>query len=425
MFLLTILGTIMVLVSGVMASCVLGFLCNCVKKQKGICKSSANKCLESTATGKNILHTPQQFAVKKIMEPVQPRTWLTSPKIYSPKPMLTVPESVGCRDYTLERIDECQPARGERASFSSFTAESSEDLFVIPQTGANVAGSLSDDGASEISEDWIQDVRLHYGMRYNRYKSELYLTIIEAENINTVENMSLSDSFVVAALVTKLGQAKAETSIQTKTLHPVWQETLTFPAEEEHMQEGTLTLAVYTCDKYSRQNCLGETQLKLSDVGLEERTDSWICLTFPSKDSVALLGEILLSINYLPAASRLIVVVMKAQHLNTDKLKDLIDLSIKLTLTHESLKLKKKHSRHARHKINPVWNEMIMFEVPYEMLCKSSLELELFNQDCTGQSHLLGKCNLGLNYSDLELSHWQEMLTKPRKQIAMWHKLHA
>lgn len=101
--------------------------------------------------------------------------------------------------------------------------------------------------------------------------------------------MSLSDSFVVAALITKHGRAKAETSIQTKTLHPVWQETLTFPAVEEHMQEGTLTLAVYTCDKYSRRNCLGESQLKLSDLGLEERTDSWICLAFPSKVSVFLL----------------------------------------------------------------------------------------------------------------------------------------
>lgn len=396
-----------------------------MRKQNGICKRSANKSLESPAKEKNILHTPQQFTVKKIMQPVQPRTWLTSPKIYGPKPMPTLPEFVSCRDYTLERMDESQSARGERTSFSSFTADSSEDLFVISKTGANVAVSLSDGGESDISEDWIQDVRLHYGMRYNRYKSELYLTIIEAENIHTVENMSLSDSFVVAALITKHGRAKAETSIQTKTLHPVWQETLTFPAVEEHMQEGTLTLAVYTCDKYSRRNCLGETQLKLSDLGLEEKTDSWICLAFPSKDLVAMLGEILLSINYLPAASRLIVVVMKAQHLNTEKLKDLIDLSIKLTLMHQSVKLKRKHTRHARRKINPVWNEMIMFEVPYEMLCKSSLELELLNHDCMGQNHLLGKCNLGMNYSDLELSHWQEMLTKPRKPIAMWHKLHA
>ncbi|XP_078404978.1 synaptotagmin-13 isoform X2 [Cetorhinus maximus] len=242
---------------------------------------------------------------------------------------------------------------------------------------------------------------------------------------DTVENMNYCDTYVVGTLVTKLGKAEAETSNQTKTLYPVWQETVVLPISEEHVEEGTLTLAVYSCDKYSRQNCLGEAQLNLSDVVVDVRTNSWINLKAPEKDSVTSPGEILLSINYLPAANRLSVVVMKARHLNLDKLKDLIDISVKLTLLHQSLKLKKKHTRHVKHKINPVWNEMIMFEVPYELLSKSCLELEMLNKDWTGQNHLLGKCSLGLNSNDLELSHWQEMLNKPRKQIAMWHKLHA
>ncbi|XP_051885181.1 synaptotagmin-13 [Pristis pectinata] len=422
MLLLTVLGATLGVAFGVAATCALAFLCRRLKKLRRLFKIPENKCLESTAKERNILHTAQQFRVKKTMEPVQPRNWLTSPKIYGPKPVITLLEFINCTDYTLERMDERLSARGEEANISSLMVDSSEDLFVISKSAPTDAVSLSDDAESEISEDWKEDVKLHYGIHYNRYKSELYLTIIEAQNINMVENMNHPDSYVVAALITKLGKAKAETSIQTKTLHPIWQDTLTFPVLEEHVQEGTLTLAVYSCDKYSRQDCVGEAQLKLSSLAVGERTDSWISLTAPVKDSSH--GEILLSISYLPAANRLIVVVMKAQHLNTDKLKDPLDVSIKLTLMHQSLKLKRKHTRHVKHKINPVWNEMIMFECPYEMLCKSSLELELLNQDCTGQNHLLGKCSLGMNYSDSELNHWQEMLTKPRKQIAMWHKLH-
>ncbi|XP_069751898.1 synaptotagmin-13 isoform X2 [Narcine bancroftii] len=356
------------------------------------------------------------------MEPVQPRTWLTLPKIYGPKQMITSPEFINYTDYSLEMTVDRLPTGMEGANISTSMVDSTEDLFVISRSAAIDTASLSD-VESEISEGWMEDVKLHFGMQFNHHKLELYLTIIEAQNINRVEGMTYSDSYVVAVLMTNLGKAKAETSIQTNTLHPIWQQTLTFPLLENHKQEGTLMLAIYCCDKFSRQDCVGEAQLKLSDVAMEERTDSWISLTAPEK--VTSHGEILLSINYLPAANRLVVVIVKAQHLNTDKLKDLIDLSIKLTLMHQSLKLKRKHTRHVKHKINPVWNEMIMFEVPYEMLCKSSLELELLNQDCTGQNHLLGKCNLGMNCSDLELSHWEEMLTKPRKQIAMWHKLHA
>ncbi|XP_067902923.1 synaptotagmin-13 isoform X2 [Heterodontus francisci] len=359
----------------------------------------------------NIVHTALQFRVKKTMEPVQPRTRLTSPKIYGPKPMVTSPEFINFTDYKLGMTDEPLSAERKEADVSSLMMDSFEELFVISRNAAFDAISLSDDLETEISEDWMEAVKLHYAMKHNHHKSEFHLTIIEAQNIVTVENMNYCNTYVVGTLITKLGKTKAETSIQTKTLHPVWQETLIFPVSEEYVQNGTLTLAVYSCDMYSRHNCVGEAQLNLSDVVVD--------------DSVKSPGEILFSINYLPAANRLIVVVMKARCLNSEKLKDLIDVSVKLTLMHQSLKLKKKHTRRVKHKINPIWNEMIMFEVPYDLLCKSSLELEMLNQDCSGQHHLLGKCSLGLNSTDLELSHWQEMLNKPKKQIAMWHKLHA
>ncbi|XP_041052966.1 synaptotagmin-13 isoform X2 [Carcharodon carcharias] len=366
-----------------------------------------------------------EFRVKKTTKPVQPRTRLTSPKIYGPDPVATSPEFINYTDYAVGSTNEPLSASSLLADKPSLMMDSSEELFVVSKNAAVDAVPLSYDLENEISEDWMATVKLHYAMKYNYQKSELHLTIIKAQYADTVENMNYCDIYVVGTLVTKLGKTEAETSNQTKTLYPVWQETVVLPISEEHVEEGTLTLAVYSCDKYSRQNCLGEGQLNLSDVFVDVRTNSWINLKAPKKDSVTSPGEILLSINYLPAANRLIIVVMKARHLNLDKLKDLIDISVKLTLLHQSLKLKKKHTRHVKHKINPVWNEMIMFEVPYELLSKSCLELEMLNKDWTGQNHLLGKCSLGLNSNNLELSHWQEMLNKPRKQIAMWHKLHA
>ncbi|KAJ7985779.1 hypothetical protein DPEC_G00344010 [Dallia pectoralis] len=115
---------------------------------------------------------------------------------------------------------------------------------------------------------------------------------------------------------------------------------------------------------------------------------------------------------------------MKARGLQLDKLNDSIDLSVKLTLKHQDTKLKKKQTRRIKHKMNPVWNEMMMLEVPRELLSKSSLDLEVLNQANPGELEPLGRCHLGLDSSNVGLQHWQQMLDNPRKQTAMWHALY-
>ncbi|KAI1895933.1 hypothetical protein AGOR_G00111870 [Albula goreensis] len=163
-------------------------------------------------------------------------------------------------------------------------------------------------------------------------------------------------------------------------------------------------------------------RFKLADVGMMSDADCWVDLQLPKKDVSLSAGEILLSISYLPAANRLGVVVMKARGLQSDKLKDTIDLSVKLALKHQSTKLKKKQTRRVKHKMNPVWNEMMMLEVPRELLAKSSLELEVLNQaGAGGDMDSMGRCQLGLQAAGMGLQHWKQMLDNPRKQIAMWH----
>lgn len=149
-------------------------------------------------------------------------------------------------------------------------------------------------------------------------------------------------------------------------------------------------------------------------------------LPFCVQEPSAGAGEVLLSISYLPAANRLLVVLIKAKNLHSNQSKELLgkDVSVKVTLKHQAQKLKKKQTKRAKHKINPVWNEMIMFELPDDLLRASSVELEVLGQGEEGPSCELGHCSLGLHASGSERSHWEEMLKNPRRQIAMWHQLH-
>nr|XP_009510051.1 PREDICTED: synaptotagmin-13 [Phalacrocorax carbo] len=231
---------------------------------------------------------------------------------------------------------------------------------------------------------------------------------------------------VLGTLVSKSSIADAQTELKKKVLHSLWEEILRFPLVEEEMSEGTLTFTLRNCDKFSRHSIVGELKMSLANMEESFGVAQWECLKIPEKKPSTGHGEVLLSISYLPAANRLLVVIIKAKNLHSKQLKDLLgnDVSVKVTLRHQSLKLKKKQTKCVKHKINPVWNEMILFELPPELLRASGMELEMLSQDGGGQSHVLGKCSLGLHITGTERNHWEEMLRNPRRQIAMWHQLH-
>ncbi|XP_009067428.1 PREDICTED: synaptotagmin-13 isoform X2 [Acanthisitta chloris] len=272
-----------------------------------------------------------------------------------------------------------------------------------------------------------QAPELHYSLLYDQQQAELRVALLEAMHGGTSGDQDAGcHCYVLGTLLSKSGIAEAQTELKKKALHTLWEEVLQFPLAKEEMPEGTLTLTLRNCDKFSRHSIVGELKLNLAEMEESFGKAQWERLKSPEKEPSTGHGEVLLSISYLPAANRLLVVIIKAKNLHSKQLKDLLgsDVSVKVTLRHQSLKLKKKQTKHAKHKINPVWNEMIMFEVPQELLHASSVELEMLSQDGAGQSHVLGKCSLGLHVTGTERNHWEEMLRNPRRQIAMWHQLH-
>uniref|UniRef100_A0A803V9C7 Synaptotagmin 13 n=1 Tax=Ficedula albicollis TaxID=59894 RepID=A0A803V9C7_FICAL len=374
------LGATLGTATSILALCGLTCFCKCKQPGKGL--SDKDQEEETENAKPSVLQPVQQFNVKKTAEPVQPRALLKFPNIYGPKPEVTSPEIVNYTQYSLKTTEE--PATGKHTALDEnrMKIQVNEELFVLPQNAMH--GRMSGD----------QDAGCH--------------------------------CYILGTLESKSGIAEAQTELKKKVLHTLWEEVLQFPLTEEEMPGGTLTLTLRNCDKFSRHSIVGELKLNLAEMEESFGKAQWERLKSPEKEPSTGHGEVLLSISYLPAANRLLVVIIKAKNLHSKQLKDLLgsDVSVKVTLRHQSLKLKKKQTKRAKHKINPVWNEMIMFEVPHELLRASSVELEMLSQDGAGQSHVLGKCSLGVHATGTERSHWEEMLRNPRKQIAMWHQLH-
>ncbi|XP_027314683.3 synaptotagmin-13 isoform X1 [Anas platyrhynchos] len=421
------LGATLGTATSILALCGLTCFCKCKQPGKGLSEKDQDEDTENTKP--SVLQPAQQFNVKKTAEPVQPRPLLKFPNIYGPKPMVTSPEIVNYTQYSLKTTEE--PATGKHTVLDEnrMKIQVNEELFVLPQ---NVSGVVKDVCVTEHlnperAASCNQVPELRYSLTYDQQKAELCVALLEAMHGRMSGDQDAGcHCYILGTLVSKSGIAEAQTELKKKVLHTLWEEVLRFPLPKEEKPEGTLTLTLRNCDKFSRHSIVGELKLSLADREDSFGMAQWERLKMPEKEPSTGHGEVLLSISYLPAANRLLVVIIKAKNLHSKQLKDLLgnDVSVKVTLRHQSLKLKKKQTKRAKHKINPVWNEMIMFEVPHELLRASSVELEMLSQDAAGQSHVLGKCSLGLHVTGTERNHWEEMLRNPRRQIAMWHQLH-
>ncbi|KAL1763116.1 synaptotagmin-13 [Sigmodon hispidus] len=416
------LGATLGTATSILALCGVTCLCRHMHPKKGLLPRDREPDPEKARPG--VLQPTQQFNVKKSTEPVQPRPLLKFPDIYGPRPAVTAPEVINYADYTLGATEESvTPASPQAQSDSRLKRQVTEELFILPQNGVVEDVCVMETWNPEKAASWNQAPKLHFRLDYDQKKAELFVTSLEAV---TSDHEGGCDCYIQGSVAIKTGSVEAQTALKKRQLHTAWEEGLALPLGEDELPTATLTLTLRTCDRFSRHSVVGELRLGLDGTSVPLGTAQWGELRTTTKEPSAGTGEVLLSISYLPAANRLLVVLIKAKNLHSNQSKELLgkDVSVKVTLKHQAQKLKKKQTKRAKHKINPVWNEMIMFELPDDLLRASSVELEVLGQGEEGPSCELGHCSLGLHASGSERSHWEEMLKNPRRQIAMWHQLH-
>ncbi|TSQ58057.1 Synaptotagmin-13 [Bagarius yarrelli] len=304
-----VLGTTLGTMSGALTLCGLSMLCKSCKKSRFEQDDSA----DSERAKASILHTPSQFSVQKSTEPIQPQTLLKFPKIYKPKPSVMSPEAMNnskngvMSEKALSKSDSC--AHG---------IEENKEITDLPQQVKQVSMDSGTEG-------------------------------------------------YVSGCVSVFGKQKfAQTAVRKLASIVQWGEDMVFSlpsicsTKSTENMEGEVALTLHICDRFSRNTTLGTVRFKLADMGMKSDANCWVNLQPPKQIKVHSTGELLLSLSYLPAANRLGVVVMKARGLQSDKLKGNIVADSEAP-KHQT---KKEATRHVKHKINPVWNEMMMLELP-------------------------------------------------------------
>nr|XP_057922322.1 synaptotagmin-12 [Doryrhamphus excisus] len=213
------------------------------------------------------------------------------------------------------------------------------------------------------------------------------------------------------------------TRVQTNAFTVIFEERFLVALDVCALEDGSLRFAAFGIDKDERNISAGVAELKLSDLDLTIRPfNMWLYLQDVNK-AVDAVGEILLSLSYLPTAERLTVVVAKCKNLQWTNGKNTADPFVKVYLLQDGRKISKKKTSTKRDDTNPIFNEAMIFSVPSAVLQELSLRVTVAEASDDGRGENSGHVIIGPEASGMGITHWNQMLATLRKPVSMWHPL--
>lgn len=168
----------------------------------------------------------------------------------------------------------------------------------------------------------------------------------------------------------------------------VFDEQFVFEVTAGVIDKRTVEILLYDFDAYSRHVCIGGSKLHLANLDLSEQLNLWTPLSSASAQDMKVdLGDIMVSLAYLPSAERLMVVLIKARNLRiVDDARNSSDPYVKVTLLGPGgKKMKKRKTGVQRGTVNPVYNEALAFDVNKETLKNCVLEFTVVHDGLLGE----------------------------------------
>ncbi|XP_078582231.1 synaptotagmin-1-like [Branchiostoma floridae x Branchiostoma japonicum] len=221
--------------------------------------------------------------------------------------------------------------------------------------------------------------------------------------------------------LSRVHRLRWQTAIQKKSLNPVYEERFEAEVREDEIWKFMLNVEVFEYDKFSRDYSIGVLHFPLRGLRLGDGRTFWQDLKPAKQDS---LGEILFTLNYLPTAEKLTVVVIKVKDMVTGKATSK-SMFVKVCLVQHHKQVKKKTRLH---KIAPeiVLNDSISFDLPHEHLDDVRAILFLCIPQYTSRSgsiryDVLGQVMVGSGCRGPGQEHWIQMTRSPRRPVARWH----
>ncbi|XP_010791200.1 synaptotagmin Vb isoform X1 [Notothenia coriiceps] len=264
--------------------------------------------------------------------------------------------------------------------------------------------------------------RLEFSLDYNFTDAQLIVGILQAQDLAAMDMGGTSDPYVKVFLLPDK-KKKYETKVQRKNLCPVFNETFTFKIPYAELGGKTLILQVFDFDRFSKHDMIGEIKIPMNSVDLGQPMQQWRDVESGEKEEQEQLGDICISLRYVPTAGKLTVNIMEAKNLKKMDVGGLSDPFVKLVLQQNGKRIKKKKTTVKKNTLNPYFNESFSFEVPFEQIQKVQVVITVLDYDKLGSNDPIGKTFMGYGATGVGLRHWSDMLSNPRRPVAQWHTL--
>lgn len=306
---------------------------------------------------------------------------------------------------------------------STTDASGAGDTLDTSASGGVAGGGISSSSSAklELSED--SRGAIHLTLNYDPSAGILNVKLIEAQDLQPRDFSGTADPYAKIRLLPDRNNMW-QTRIHKKTLNPVFDEDFVFEVRPATIGRRTLEVLLFDFDAYSRHVIIGGSQLALAHVDLSDRLDIWRPLgpcteTDPKQD----LGDVMVSLSYLPSVEKLTVVIIKARNLRiVDETRGSSDPYVKISLHNlDGKRLKKRKTTVARNTVSPVYNEALTFDIAKETLKNCSIELQVRHDSLLGKNEVLGCATIG-NGPDVrpEDRAFFDELFRNRSATAQW-----
>uniref|UniRef100_A0A672JSK5 Synaptotagmin-2-like n=1 Tax=Sinocyclocheilus grahami TaxID=75366 RepID=A0A672JSK5_SINGR len=259
----------------------------------------------------------------------------------------------------------------------------------MKKEGEEEAGEVQPkDGEGEGEKEYYG--KLEYTLDYNFTDNQLIVGVLQAQDLAAMDMGGTSDPYVKVYMLPDK-KKKFETKVQRKNLCPVFNETFIFKVH---------FLRLCSCNMIF-----------------------YFYLVGGQKEEQEKLGDVCISLRYVPTSGKLTVCIMEAKNLKKMDVGGLSDPFVKVVLQHNGKRIKKKKTTVKQNTLNPYFNESFSFEVPFAQIQKIQVLLTVYDYDKLGSNDPIGKCWIGFGASGVGLRHWSDMLANPRRPVAQWHTL--
>ncbi|XP_075982334.1 synaptotagmin-10-like isoform X2 [Anticarsia gemmatalis] len=265
--------------------------------------------------------------------------------------------------------------------------------------------------------------KLHFALKYDQDVEALVVKIFEARDLPIKDVTGSSDPYIKVFLLPDR-KKKFQTKVHRKNLNPVFNETFLFSVPYEELRQRYIQFSVYDFDRFSRHDLIGHVVLKglLESADLQQQIEYTMNILAAPQEKKD-LGELMLSLCYLPTAGRLTVTVIKARNLKAMDINGSSDPYVKICLICQGKRIKKKKTTVKKNTLSPVYNEALVFDLPAENVYDVTLLVKVIDYDRIGSNELIGCTAIGSTLIGIGRDHWLQMLDNPRKPVAQWYPL--